>query len=83
MTDLSLDPRIAIAAKLNTEKAHLMVRDDQTATQWLDLARRYQAIDSRANYSGCMWRAKSLGYVEPATIQTAEPEFERMEYTDV
>ena len=72
--------------KLNLAKRHLLTRSDQTAKQWLDLAERYLALDSRANYAGALWNARRLGYVDahlPVVVvvksslpELPEPEFE-------
>jgi hypothetical protein len=51
-------------AALNKRKKHLTVRADQTATQWSELARAYELIDSKANAAYCKAQAQHLAQTE-------------------
>ncbi len=65
-------------AILNQKKKMLNLRDDQTADEWLSLAREYQAIDSRGNFAYCTKKAIDLG----AKIERAEAEIEEPDVPD-
>lgn len=55
-------------ARLNQKKRQLSFRRDQKASDWLELARAYQEIDSRANFAYCTRKAIALG----ATIERTQ-----------
>lgn len=70
-------------ARLNQKKRQLSFRNDQTAADWLELAREYQEIDSRANFAHCTRKAIALGAKIEHKTDELPPEYDWQTRKDV